>query len=67
MNLLEVVYFMSRTDFTNDEFNRLNHIIEKSGREDLFRTSPKPKKDEIFDFLEKNCDKFGKEDEKCEE
>lgn len=56
MDILEIVYFMSRAGLSNDNYNRLNKIIEKYNREDLYKMSPTEKIEEIFEYLEKNIE-----------
>lgn len=56
MDILEIVYFMSRTGLSNDNYNRLNKIIEKYNREDLYKISPTEKIEEIFEYLEKHVE-----------
>ena len=53
MDILEIVYFMSRAGLSNDNYNRLNKIIEKYNREDLYKISPTEKVEEIFGYLAK--------------
>lgn len=56
MDILEIVYFMSRASLSNDNYNRLNKIIEKYNREDLYKISPTEKIEEIFEYLEKHVE-----------